>query len=133
MNKEFKRITITALVLLILGIILGAFGAHGLKGKVSVEKIASFEVGVRYQMINAIGLLALASLRMKISGSLRVAFLLVLLGVILFSGSIYGLTFQPNPSGITKVLGPITPLGGLLMIIGWIVVLWRVMKTSAVS
>ncbi len=133
MNKEVKRIAITALVLLILGIILGAFGAHGLKGKVSVEKIASFEVGVRYQMINAIALLALASLRMKISGSLRVAFLLVLLGVILFSGSIYGLTFQPNPSGITKVLGPITPLGGLLMIIGWIVVLWRVMKTSAVS
>lgn len=133
MNKEVKRITITALVLLILGIILGAFGAHGLKGKVSVEKIASFEVGVRYQMINAIALLALASLRMKISGSLRVAFSLVLLGVILFSGSIYGLTFQPNPSGITKVLGPITPLGGLLMIIGWIVVLWRVMKTSAVS
>lgn len=133
MNKEVKRIAITALVLLILGIILGAFGAHGLKGKVSVEKIASFEVGVRYQMINAIALLALASLRVKISGSLRVAFLLVLLGVILFSGSIYGLTFQPNPSGITKVLGPITPLGGLLMIIGWIVVLWRVMKTSAVS
>lgn len=133
MNKEVKRITITALVLLILGIILGAFGAHGLKGKVSVEKIASFEVGVRYQMINAIALLALASLRMKISGSLRVAFLLVLLGVILFSGSIYGLTFQPNPSGITKVLGPITPLGGLLMIIGWIVVLWRVMKTSEAS
>lgn len=133
MNKEVKRIAITALVLLILGIILGAFGAHGLKGKVSVEKIASFEVGVRYQMINAIALLALASLRMKISGSLRVAFLLVLLGVILFSGSIYGLTFQPNPSGITKVLGPITPLGGLLMIIGWIVVLWRVMKTSEAS
>lgn len=133
MNKDVKRIAITALVLLILGIILGAFGAHGLKGKVSVEKIASFEVGVRYQMINAIALLALASLRMKISGSLRVAFLLVLLGVILFSGSIYGLTFQPNPSGITKVLGPITPLGGLLMIIGWIVVLWRVMKTSEAS
>lgn len=133
MNKDVKRIAITALVLLILGIILGAFGAHGLKGKVSVEKIASFEVGVRYQMINAIALLALASLRMKISGSLRVAFLLVLLGVILFSGSIYGLTFQPNPSGITKVLGPITPLGGLVMIIGWIVVLWRVMKTSEAS
>lgn len=133
MNKDVKRIAITALVLLILGIILGAFGAHGLKGKVAVEKIASFEVGVRYQMINAIALLALASLRVKISGSLRVAFLLVLLGVILFSGSIYGLTFQPNPSGITKVLGPITPLGGLLMIIGWIVVLWRVMKTSEAS
>lgn len=133
MNKDVKRIAITALVLLILGIILGAFGAHGLKGKVSVEKIASFEVGVRYQMINAIALLALASLRVKISGSLRVAFLLVLLGVILFSGSIYGLTFQPNPSGITKVLGPITPLGGLLMIIGWILVLWRVMKTSEAS
>lgn len=133
MNKQIKQIVMTALLLLILGIILGAFGAHGLKGKVSPEKIASFEVGVRYQMMNAFGLLALAALSTKISGSIQSTFGLVLGGVILFSGSIYGLTFQANPSAITKVLGPITPIGGLLMIVGWTIALWRVFKTPANS
>lgn len=133
MNKQIKQIVMTAFLLLILGIILGAFGAHGLKGKVSPEKIASFEVGVRYQMMNAFGLLALAALSTKISGSIQSTFGLVFGGVILFSGSIYGLTFQANPSAITKVLGPITPIGGLLMIVGWTIALWRVIKTPANS
>lgn len=133
MNKQIKQIVATAFLLLILGIILGAFGAHGLKGKVSPEKIASFEVGVRYQMMNALGLLALAALSTKISGSIQATFGFVLGGVILFSGSIYGLTFQANPSAITKVLGPITPIGGLLMIIGWTIALWRVVKTPTNS
>lgn len=130
MNKQIKQLVTTALLLLILGIILGAFGAHGLKGKVSPEKIASFEVGVRYQMMNALGLLALSN---KLAGSIQTTFVLVLGGVILFSGSIYGLTFQANSSAITKVLGPITPIGGLLMIIGWTIALWRVIKTPVNS
>lgn len=128
MEKNTKQIVVTALLLMILGIILGAFGAHGLEGKVSLEKIASFEVGVRYQMLNAIGLLALAALTPIFNFNLKSVFWCILLGVILFSGSIYGLTFQEKGAGLAKILGPVTPLGGLLMIVGWCIALLKVLK-----
>lgn len=129
MEKQTRQIIITALFLMILGIILGAFGAHGLEGKVSPEKIASYEVGVRYQMLNALGLLIFAALKPVFNFSLKPAFFCILLGIILFSGSIYGLTFQEKGAPLAKVLGPVTPLGGLLMIIGWTIVLLKVIRT----
>jgi len=131
MEKNTKQIIVTALILMILGIILGAFGAHGLKGKVSVEKIASFETGVRYQLLNALGLLAIAALKPAVHFSLKTVYVLILCGVILFSGSIYGLTFQEMGSlNLGKVLGPVTPLGGLLIIIGWTLLLVRVIRAK---
>ena len=129
MEKQTRQILITALVLLILGIILGAFGAHGLKGKVSPEKIASFETGVRYQMLNALGLLALAGLNRVIDFPLKAVIIFLTTGIILFSGSIYGLTLQEIMGwNFSKILGPITPIGGLLMIIGWTILLVKVLK-----
>jgi len=129
MEKNTRQIIITAIILMVLGIILGAFGAHGLKGKVSPEKIASFETGVRYQMLNALGLLAIAALKPVFHFPLRTVFVLILCGVVLFSGSIYGLTFQEMAGmDLGKVLGPVTPLGGLLMIAGWMVLLIRVIR-----
>lgn len=128
MEKQTKNTLIIALILLIAGIILGAFGAHGLKDLVTAEKIASFEVGVRYQMLNALGLLTLAALKPQLNFSIKNAVVFILLGIICFSCSIYGLTFLLKGDSLGKVLGPITPIGGLLMIVGWSLILIKILK-----
>jgi len=100
-------------------IILGAFGAHAFKKLISAEKLASFEVGVRYQMYSALILLILGfQLNFDIYSE-RLAVYGITAGTILFSFSIYFLSFAEYWKKNLKFLGPITPLGGLLMIIGW--------------
>lgn len=128
LEKQTKNTLIIALLLFIIGIILGAFGAHGLKGLVSIEKINSFEVGVRYQMLNALGLMALVGLKSQFDFSIKGAVAFVLIGILFFSGSIYGLTFLVKGDFLGKILGPITPVGGLLLIIGWAIVLLKVFR-----
>lgn len=128
LEKQTKNTLIIALILLILGIILGAFGAHGLKDLVSSEKINSFEVGVRYQILNALGLMTLAALKPQLNFSIKNAVIFILLGIICFSCSIYGLTFLLKGDSLGKILGPITPIGGLLLIIGWSLILIKVFK-----
>jgi uncharacterized membrane protein YgdD (TMEM256/DUF423 family) len=128
LEKQTKNTLIIAFILLILGIILGAFGAHGLKDLVSSEKINSFEVGVRYQILNALGLMTLAALKPQFNFSIKNAVVFILLGVICFSCSIYGLTFLLKGDALGKVLGPLTPIGGLLLIIGWSLILIKVFK-----
>lgn len=103
----------------ILAIILGAFGAHAFKKILSAERIASFEVGVRYQMYSALTLLILGfQLNFNLFTE-RIAVYGILAGIVLFSFSIYFLSFSEYWNRNLKFLGPITPLGGLLMIIGW--------------
>jgi len=102
-----------------LAIILGAFGAHALKKVLSADKLASFEVGVRYQTYSALFLLVLGyNANLEIS-LVKWAFYLVTIGTILFSFSIYLLSLSEYLKKNFKFLGPITPLGGLLIIIGW--------------
>ncbi len=103
-----------------LGIVFGAFGAHALKKILSEEKVASFEVGVRYQMYSAITLLVIGfglDFELRIA---RLAFFGIFYGTLVFSGSIYLLSFKEywKAEGL-KFLGPITPLGGLLLLFGW--------------
>lgn len=106
-------------------IILGAFGAHAFKKILSAEKLESFEVGVRYQMYAALTLLILGfNFRFELQSE-RVAFYLITLGTILFSVSIYFLSFAEYWKKNLKFLGPITPLGGLLMIAGWVAIIFR--------
>ncbi|HBW82319.1 MAG TPA: DUF423 domain-containing protein [Sphingobacterium sp.] len=106
-------------------IILGAFGAHAFKKILSAEKLESFEVGRRYQMYAALTLLILGfNFRFELQSE-RVAFYLITLGTILFSVSIYFLSFAEYWKKNLKFLGPITPLGGLLMIAGWVAVIVR--------
>jgi len=106
-------------------IILGAFGAHAFKKFLSAEKLESFEVGVRYQMYAALTLLILGfNFRFELQSE-RVAFYLITLGTILFSVSIYFLSFAEYWKKNLKFLGPITPLGGLLMIAGWVAIIIR--------
>jgi uncharacterized membrane protein YgdD (TMEM256/DUF423 family) len=123
-----KKIVLTAAVLLMLAIILGAFGAHGLKDKVSPERIATFEVGVRYQFYIGLAMLILGFNEEKLGFSLKSTFLFLLLGVLFFSVSIYFLAIQEILGASLKFLGPITPIGGLLMIIGFLIFLVKLMR-----
>lgn len=106
---------------MLLGVILGAFGAHALKNQLTLDRLTSFETGVRYQMYHALALLVVALLFQYLEERLlrRVGWLFVI-GIFLFSGSIYLLACR-EIIGLTtyKWLGPITPLGGTLLIIGW--------------
>ncbi|WP_461790036.1 DUF423 domain-containing protein [Pedobacter sp.] len=103
----------------ILAIVLGAFGAHALKKVLSTEKLASFEVGVRYQMYNALFLLLLGFNTNVFISNVKWAFYLATIGTILFSFSIYLLALADPLKRNFKFLGPVTPIGGLLMILGW--------------
>ncbi|GAA4170299.1 MULTISPECIES: DUF423 domain-containing protein [Sphingobacterium] len=118
-------VIITAALLGALAIILGAFGAHAFKKILSPEKLDSFEVGVRYQMYAAITLLILGLNLSFEYQSERVAYYLITSGTLLFSLSIYFLSFAEYWKKNLKFLGPITPLGGLLMILGWIAIIIR--------
>lgn len=100
----------------LMAVAAGAFGAHFLKSRLSAEDLTTFETAARYQMYHALALLAvsiLAHVRPSSAGS--AAGWCMLLGIVLFSGSLYGLSL-----GGWKWLGPITPIGGLLLLAGWL-------------
>lgn len=110
-------------------VMLGAFAAHGLKSKLSESLLSAFETGVTYQFYHTLALLVLALwLKQTTSGWFVASGYLWVAGVILFSGSLYALAL----TGI-KWFGPITPLGGLLFIAGWISLLIGAIKLGAVS
>jgi uncharacterized membrane protein YgdD (TMEM256/DUF423 family) len=99
----------------LVGVGLGAFGAHALKGRLSPDMLAVFETGVRYQMYHALALLLTAALLARAEGrAALVAGWSFTAGIFLFSGSLYALTL----TGVTT-LGAITPIGGLAFLIGW--------------
>jgi uncharacterized membrane protein YgdD (TMEM256/DUF423 family) len=110
--------------LIALATVLGAFGAHALKAQLSPDKLAVYETAVRYHFLHALGLLVIGVLlRSADTELLRWSAMLVLVGIILFSGSLYLLTF-----GAPRLLGVVTPLGGLALIAGWglfAVTMWR--------
>lgn len=98
-----------------IGVALGAFGAHGLRTRLSAEMLAVFETGVRYQMYHALAILIVALAAARLDGWLiRTAGWLFTVGIVLFSGSLYALAL----SGIT-ILGAVTPIGGLAFLAGW--------------
>jgi uncharacterized membrane protein YgdD (TMEM256/DUF423 family) len=98
-----------------IGVALGAFGAHGLRTRLSAEMLTVFETGVRYQMYHALAILIVALAAARLDGWLiRSAGWLFTAGIVLFSGSLYALAL----SGVT-VLGAVTPLGGLAFLAGW--------------
>ncbi|MBD3724688.1 MAG: DUF423 domain-containing protein [Flavobacteriaceae bacterium] len=114
-----KKIIITALILGMISIILGAFGAHALKKVLQPEQLTSFETGVRYQMYHALFLLFIAITNMIALKEKAIVFYLALVGVILFSGSIYLLSTSTISGLKLRFLGPVTPLGGLMLIGSW--------------
>lgn len=108
-----------------LAIILGAFGAHLLKKKLTPELLQSFETGVKYQMYHAIVLLVLG---FQLNNQLTIDNYIIysfIIGVILFSFSIYGLVISSANNKKLKFLGPITPLGGLFLALGWLLIIYK--------
>jgi uncharacterized membrane protein YgdD (TMEM256/DUF423 family) len=103
-------------ILLALATVFGAFGAHALKAQLSPDQLQIYETAVRYHFFNALGLIGIGlTLRFVDAPAVRWAAVAVLIGVILFSGSLYALTFgAPRPFGV------VTPFGGLALIAGWI-------------
>ena len=119
-----KNFLLTGAVLVVVGVVLGAFGAHGLKKVLDASALTSFETGVRYQIYHGLamlflGLLASSSKYVASGQSLSVVFYVMLCGVILFSGSIYLLSTRAISGVDFSRIGFITPIGGLSLIISW--------------
>ncbi|MGY0391538.1 DUF423 domain-containing protein [Bizionia sp. KMM 8389] len=117
-------------ILGLLAVVLGAFGAHGLKELVSAEQVATFETGVRYQMYHALFLLVVGNISALTEKAKRTIFYLVLGGVILFSGSIFALATNNLTSFNFKTIGFVTPIGGLLFIMAWSILLIKFLKNK---
>ena len=114
-----KKILLTALCFGFISIVLGAFGAHALKKVMNPDQLSSFEVGVRYMMYHALFLLFVSSTSFLLPEQKNVVYNLALLGTLFFSVSIFLLSTS-GISGVNfKFLGPITPIGGLLLIASW--------------
>ncbi len=109
----------------LLSVIFGAFGAHLLKKKLSTEQLQRFETGVKYQMYHAIVLLVLGYNFSSTNTIDSYTIYCFIIGTILFSFSIYGLVISSAKNRKLKFLGPITPLGGLLLVIGWALLLYK--------
>ncbi len=115
-----KTILITAAIMGLIAVLLGAFGAHGLKNQVDPESINSFTTGVRYQMYHAIVCLIIGNMSVLQDTVKKRIFYFFTGGIILFSGSIYLLVIDEIIGISLSSIAFITPLGGLLLIIGWI-------------
>ena len=127
MEKNF----ITAgLTFITLGILIGAFAAHGLEeAGIAEEKQKSFQVAIRYLFYNGIGMLAIAALRAQFDFTLKFNFRALFFGTIFFSGSIFALVLLPLMDiNLTAFLAPITPLGGVLMAAGWATLLVKYIR-----
>lgn len=118
MNKDARWIIALAALLVVLATALGAFGSHGLQKVLAPDRLEVFETGVRYQFYHTLGLFGLGLLvALRSSRGLRLAAKMIVAGVAIFSGSLYALTFGAPPA-----IGMITPLGGLLLMLGWALV-----------
>jgi uncharacterized membrane protein YgdD (TMEM256/DUF423 family) len=123
---SIKTILILGALLSGIGVMIGAFGAHGLaKLLTETNRTATFETAVKYQMYHALGLLLLGILMTQFpeATGLRISGILFLLGILIFSGSLYVLCL----TGVTW-LGAITPIGGLFLIGGWLNMVWALLR-----
>ncbi|WP_340077294.1 DUF423 domain-containing protein [Leptobacterium sp. I13] len=124
-----KKILLVGALLGFFGVVLGAFGAHGLKGYITDAALDTFETGVKYQMYHAFVLLFVGIIKVFKESTKKYLFYLFLGGILLFSGSIYGLATNELTSFFDfKKIGFVTPVGGTLLIIGWAVMGYQFMR-----
>jgi uncharacterized membrane protein YgdD (TMEM256/DUF423 family) len=114
-DERARGLLLVAALLGAAGVALGAFGAHGLRERLDARALEVWETAVRYHLVHAVALLALAA--SPYAAQLRVAGWLFAAGIALFSGSLYALALGVGPRAL---LGPITPLGGLAFVAGWL-------------
>ncbi len=125
-----KKIISTAAILGMIAIILGAFGAHALKKVLSLDQLNTFETGVKYQMYHALFLLFLGSTKMVTDRVQKRIFYLVISGIFLFSGSIYLLATNSLTNIDFRLIGPLTPVGGFLLIFAWFHLFINILKKN---
>jgi len=124
-----KKLIITASIFGFLAVLLGAFGAHGLKAILDEKDLISFETGVRYQFYHAFLLLFIATTSLLTEKTKQILHYLILTGILFFSGSIYVLAtdeflFQKS----VKTIVFATPLGGLLLLLAWLLIFVKVIR-----
>ncbi len=123
-----KTIFLTGAIFGALAVVIGAFGAHGLENLIDSDAIQTFETGVKYQMYHAIFLLVLGSVTQLPEKSKKLIYYFIVVGIFLFSFSIYFLATNSLTAFDFKTIGFITPIGGLFLIIGWILLGYRGFK-----
>ena len=123
-----KLISIAAL-LAFLSVALGAFGAHSLNELLTTEKLNSFETGVRYQFYHSLALLIIGLNANKLNATALIG-KFMLIGIVFFSFSIYLLSLQELIGINLSLLGPITPIGGLLLMISWLILIFKNYKKT---
>lgn len=125
---------IVAVVFILTGIILGAFGAHALKKVLTEAKLESFDTAVRYQVWMGLGLaiqaISYQSFGVKIN---KWSGRLLIIGILAFSFSIYILVGLPSGNLVRSVVGPVTPIGGTLLIISWALFLYQLVRSKSVD
>lgn len=128
MNGPSQSIIITGAILAFLGVALGAFGAHALKSRLDADLLAVYQTGVQYHLVHALGIVLIGILVMLLPAArwLPAAAWTMTAGVILFSGSLYLLSI----TGV-RMLGAITPVGGVALLVAWLLVAFGVLNAGA--
>ena len=117
MKKEMR---IAGSLLMVLGVILGAMGSHYLKEKLPPSAMESFDIGIQYLIYHALALLLLSRMRFGTQKRKKTVFYMILLGILLFSGSIVILSFKSLIPFNIRWIGPLTPVGGGLLLAAWV-------------
>lgn len=123
LNKEARTSLLAGTGLLALAVVIGAFGAHGLKSIVSPEKLVTFETGVRYHFYHAFGLVLLGLFQLHSNAKFKVTHWAFITGILLFSFNCYFYVLSD-----VKIFAMIVPLGGTLFIVGWSAWFWKILK-----
>ena len=119
-----------AIFFIITAIILGAIASHSLKELIATEKISSFQTGVKYQFFHAISILFLSLNYEKFNLLLKRSLNMMIIGIFFFSFSIYLLSLVEILGNQINILGPITPLGGLILVASWLNILFAIKKND---
>jgi len=127
MSKFIK----VSILFCVVSVILGAFGAHLLKDLLSETELSSFKTGIRYQMFHGLSILILSLNSNRFTSKLNTSLLLMSIGTVLFSFSIYFLSIDNLLSFSMKFLGPITPIGGTILITSWMLLFFIVKKNDS--
>jgi uncharacterized membrane protein YgdD (TMEM256/DUF423 family) len=123
-----RKLLIAGVIFSCIGVVLGAMGAHALKEQLEADQLNSFETAVRYQLFHGLALMIIAIIPIISDKVKNVLLWFFVTGIILFSVSIYGLSTQAISGLKLSFLGPVTPLGGLLLIMGWSFLLFKLFQ-----
>lgn len=123
-----KRIIITAACFGVIAVILGAFGAHVLKKLITVEQLETWHTAVQYHFYHTLALLFLSTFARFKNNLINISSYCFVLGIVFFSGSLYLISLKDVFELNTKFIGPITPIGGLFFILGWLGLLLAAIK-----